>query len=183
MIDLKKFCCTDGSRAYLMTPFTIGEFTYATNGHIAVRVPALAEWPVAEKPGLMFEKAPELFAKDVTEFKPLPSIEFPPIDEEDECSACDGRGHEHDCEDCQCICSNCAGTGLEQPFNDMTVGIGTCIFHAKYIALLKELPAIEIGPTDPREPVRFRFAGGEAVIMPRSSMLPNHVVAGAQIAA
>src|SRR3990167_7705159 len=38
MIDLQQFCSKDKERPHLMTPFTIGDFSYATNGHIIVRV-------------------------------------------------------------------------------------------------------------------------------------------------
>src|SRR5574337_601455 len=41
-IDLKKFCSKD--RPKLLDPFSGGEFTYASNGHIAVRVPRCAEY-------------------------------------------------------------------------------------------------------------------------------------------
>lgn len=39
--DLLPFCSVDRGRSYLSTPFVIGDgqFTYATNGHMAVRVP------------------------------------------------------------------------------------------------------------------------------------------------
>jgi len=42
MIELlKSYCVSDKSdpRTYLYNPFKLGEFIYATNGHVAVRIP------------------------------------------------------------------------------------------------------------------------------------------------
>jgi len=47
--DLKKYCSKDETRPYLHEPFSRGEWTYATNGHIAVRVPKLADVPEPQK--------------------------------------------------------------------------------------------------------------------------------------
>jgi hypothetical protein len=174
MIDLKKFCSTDFTRLYLMKPFTIGNWTYATNGHICVRVPTMPEWPGPENE----IKAPELFAAPVTEFRPLPKIEFPPPDEDDECESCDGRGSEHECPDCLCICKQCNGTGKEPPYSDVSVEIGNAIYAGKYIHLIRSLPGVEIGPTHERDPMRFRFAGGEGCLMPRRNQATTHIIGG-----
>jgi hypothetical protein len=175
MIDLEKFCSTDLTRPYLMKPFTIGEWTYATNGRICVRVPAMAEWPSIEKT----IAAPELFAAPVTEFRPLPKIEFPPPDEDDECESCNGRGCEHDCPDCECICEQCNGTGEVPPYSNVSVEIGNGIYAGRYIHLLQSLPSVEIGPPHKRERMQFRFAGGEGCLMPRNGEADIHIVTGA----
>ncbi len=45
MIDLKPFCGDNDIRYYLNEPFSEGEFTYATNGHILIRVPRRDDVP------------------------------------------------------------------------------------------------------------------------------------------
>ena len=37
-IDLQPFCGEDHDRWYLMKPLSFGDYTYATNGHIVIRV-------------------------------------------------------------------------------------------------------------------------------------------------
>jgi hypothetical protein len=44
MIDLKPFC-DKGSFRGLEAPFTVGDWTYATDGHICIRVPRRADAP------------------------------------------------------------------------------------------------------------------------------------------
>jgi hypothetical protein len=41
--DMKPFCSTDEIRPYLHNPFSRGDYSYATNGHIIVRVRKVAE--------------------------------------------------------------------------------------------------------------------------------------------
>ena len=58
--DLKQFCtCTNDCRDFLRQPFSDAKYTYATNGHIMVRVPRIleaAEDNFAEKARELFEK-------------------------------------------------------------------------------------------------------------------------------
>ena len=42
-IDLQQFCSKDDTRPYICKPFSFGEFSYATNGHIIVRVARRAD--------------------------------------------------------------------------------------------------------------------------------------------
>jgi hypothetical protein len=175
MIDLEKFCSTNLFRPVIAKPFTVGEWTYATNGHICVRVPTIAEWPGPEN----YIKAPELFAEPISEFRPLPKIRFPSPDEDNECESCDGRGTEHDCPDCDCICEQCNSTGKVPPYSNISIEIGNAIYAGKYIHLMQSLPGVEIGPTHERDPMRFRFAGGEGCLMPRFRRADIHIVAGA----
>jgi hypothetical protein len=36
-VDLQGFCSTDSGRQNLQKPFSRGEFTWATNGHVLIR--------------------------------------------------------------------------------------------------------------------------------------------------
>ena len=170
MIDLQKFCCKPHDNRYnLEHPFSRGEWTYATNGHIAVRVPRVADsfdnkdspaaetlsWPTA---GMKFTAAPK--------------IEIPRL-KEWECQTCDGRGSKHDCPDCNCSCDVCFGTG--QQIEKISVGVGPSVFNARYVSLALALPNLEFGPLHKIEPVPFRFDGGQGLLMPMRSTFTRHV--------
>lgn len=40
---LQRFCADDHARATITKPFSFGDYTYATNGHVCIRVPRMAE--------------------------------------------------------------------------------------------------------------------------------------------
>lgn len=168
MVDLKKFCGTDTWRTYLHEPFSRDEYTYATNGHIIVRVPRVAE--IGEVPRIL---APEKI------FAPLPAdgwrtlrVALPPAAPPKECGAC-YDGYEHDCPGCTCECYECKGTGLDEP--NLSTEIGGVIFDLKYIRMIAELPGVEIYVTDGKSPTFFRFEGGDGALMPMLGGFENHV--------
>jgi len=82
--DLQAFCADrEDIRYYLRKPWSDGEYTYASNGHIIVRVSRLPD--VAEEP-----KAPNaagLIAKiaPASNWMPVPVAVMPPMIECDEC--------------------------------------------------------------------------------------------------
>src|SRR5689334_6461837 len=91
---LRQFCSTDPFRPDIQTPWSRGEHTYATNGHIIIRVPIMpnvAEREVAPNAETIFR----LTALQ-TDLRSLRRIEFSEITKE-VCPYCDGRGSEHDC--------------------------------------------------------------------------------------
>jgi hypothetical protein len=163
MIQLDRFCGKDEFRPKLHLPFSKGDWTYASDGRIAVRVP---RWPTvperAEAPN-----AEELFAKDVTdEFRPLPAITIPLPKEPEDCEECDGRGVKHECPTCGCTCRACSGSGQRPVGDRVSVGIGPSVFPARYILLLQSLPSVQITTPDNRNiPARFRFDGGEGLLI------------------
>ena len=70
--DLMKFC-GGNDRAGIATPFSIGEYTYATNGHIMVRVPRIADIPErtdAPSPA----KIEEVFNHRKGDYQPIPAV-------------------------------------------------------------------------------------------------------------
>lgn len=97
-VDLIKFCGQDLYRTYLNAPFSIGDFTYACNGHIAVRVPRLAEIGEVENAptGIVGAFVPAEQGKDRA--APLPSISQPKTER---CSPCSGTGKVIPCEECK----------------------------------------------------------------------------------
>ena len=138
---LQKFCESDQCRPYLSHPFSLGEFTYATDGRVAVRISRIET--VEEN-----EQAPDtilkVFSDNLRALDQSISVPKPPQVDEVRCKACrtTGKvtlcqtcagegyqecdlGHEHDCEDCDgngvvpafgdgkddIECSECAGMG------------------------------------------------------------------------
>lgn len=170
MVDLKKFCGTEWSRKYFHEPFSRGEYTYATNGHIMVRVPRVAkigEVPRTPNPDRIFAPMP------ADGWRPLRG-ELPPIAPTEECSYCYGSGFlDEDEGDCGLDCLECDGTGLVEP--KVSTEIGGVIFDMKYIRMIAELPGVEIVITDGKSPSFFRFEGGDGALMPMRSEFENHV--------
>ena len=120
-IDLTVFCGKGDVRTYLHDPFSIGEYSYATDGHVAIRIPRRDDVPE-------IENAPDIgkvFAPLVDlAFQPLPSITILAVSLP-ECRDCDGKGygekcsechgegnHGCDCEYCGRECDECDGTGI-----------------------------------------------------------------------
>lgn len=168
MVDLKKFCSTDTLRKDLHEPFSRGEYTYATDGYIMVRVPLVAE--IGEVP---YTPNPEEI------FAPMPAdgwrtlrVELPPVAPPEECGLC-YDGSVHDCPDCTCECDECNGTGLVPA--KVSTEIGGEIFNMKYIRMIAELPGVEVALGVSDAAMFFRFEGGVGALMPMMSGFENHV--------
>jgi hypothetical protein len=158
IVFLEQFC--DPKRRAISSPFSLNEHTYATNGHIIVRVPRhSAQFPEQNEPPNV-EGLPWDFSR-VT-FEPLPDW----LDIPGQCSVCDGRGFQHDCPSCRCECELCKGTGE----NPKPVQIGEAWFDGRYIGWIQPLSGLEIGK--PKSsiaipfgesviPLAFRFEGGD----------------------
>lgn len=123
---LYRFCSRDSYRSYLSTPFVIGDgdYTYATNGHMAARLPGrLTDVDQASQvPSIvkMFEAAESM---EFCPFDPVtaPDATLARCDTCDgiryviDCEVCEGTGS-HECGDrrcnCEHDCGNCAGKGV-----------------------------------------------------------------------
>lgn len=103
-LDLSRFCANElDPREYLRQPWKRGEWVYATNGHIIVRVPADSMPDVGE-----CQKAPSnvdaMYAarfNGAAEFLLMPDL--PALNE---CTACEGVGRIRATK-----CSHCSGEG------------------------------------------------------------------------
>ena len=152
MIDLKPFCGIKDARWYLNGPFSLGEYSYATNGCVIVRVPRrpeIAEVPEAPKPEKLFaEHQPDPAAKwfDVPEL-PKPEMK--------DCLYCN--------DDVGQPCEECNGTGKVEKMR--TVDIGDVHFQLKLLRLLKSLPNCKIIPHR-QDAIYFTFDGGDGLLMP-----------------
>lgn len=172
MIDLKPFCSNSSFRPVLSQPFALGEYTFATNSHIAVRVARV----VGSVDAVGAPDMDKLF-KDTSGIPWRPLRKFKkPEPSSSPCESCDGRGHEHSCPDCTCVCGVCDGTGLE--IDSMSMFVGDRLFDVEYVLLLAALPGIEVPDkfTPGHDgPMPFRFDGGDGLIMALRRKHKNHI--------
>lgn len=183
---LKRFCAAPGSdlRKWLTEPFSHEGFTYATNGHILVRVPLIEGFPAATagNPKLGEHVVGIMKRFDGAVFVKPESVSLPDIEEsskEVECDSCEGRGTDHDCPSCTCECDDCGGSGKETKVDTVSTDFCGCTFRLKYVGQVLALPGVEIAPTSPNSktqlPLLFRFDGGAGVLMPTTRQLYRHV--------
>jgi hypothetical protein len=165
---LTRFCSTDTEDFNKHAPWSFGEHSYATNGHVIVRIPRLEDVPDAEDE---WKKKSSKTLFDIpapSEWFPLADIKLPKVKKVD-CSECDGDGtvtHE-DCPDCSGHkCEVCGGAGKEEITRE-PVSIGNTHYQLVYLRLLKSLPNCRIGPhTNPMDRALFQFDGGDGLLMP-----------------
>ena len=175
MIDLRPFCSTETFRPILRQPFSVGNRTYATDGHIMVRVARREDVP--EQPTA--PAVTHLF-KDVSHvsWRALRKVEFPEEIKE-RCSECEGRGTLHDCPDCTCTCEGCDGSGSISGMASIFVGAG--LFNVRYVRLLAALPGIlvpeTVADTAARElsPMPFKFDDGDGLLVGLRRKLDHHI--------
>src|SRR6185436_2051933 len=169
MIDLQPFCSTDETRYYLNKPWSRGEFAYATNGHILIRVPRRPDVPENDK-------SPDIAA--VIAKNPSDGVDFvrvafnlpPARTGQIECPSCDGRGVEHDCPECTCVCYQCKGEQLiSEEDGSIAVDVNGGPFAIRYCRMLAALPDIEVPAavsiSEDHGFMWFRFTGGDGMLM------------------
>lgn len=176
---LQPFCSTASWRPYLQGPFSRGEFTYATDGHVLVRIPRDADVPEVEKS----PAAEKIFEQNPAEnFVHAP---IGPIAKQTwmDCETCDARGYEHECPDCACKCEDCGGEGRESADRHHSIGVMGIPLGLRLVRLIWTLPGLELAFPPPKDfgaPWAFRFDGGEGVVMTRREKAPEHLEWAAQ---
>lgn len=123
---LQSFCIEkESGRIRVMQPFTRGDFSYATDGHIVVRVAARADVPADQYD----VKVEPLFVPPVGELVPVPPVDLgpEPVHVVKPCTKCQthGRFTAITCETCRGTgevkcgscghkdeCATCDGTGI-----------------------------------------------------------------------
>lgn len=93
-IDITQFCNAHDPRTSLRQPWTLGEYTYASDGHSIIRVPRIAD---ITGEGVSIIHLP-WDHDSITEWHPVPSDI--PDSRRVECKSCEGTGKIITCEDC-----------------------------------------------------------------------------------
>lgn len=175
-MDLTKYCGNDPFRPYLNKPFSHGDFSYATNGHIMVRVPRRDDIPEQTKEGNW--NAP-MGALEGATFAPVPHKPVPdiPAAKQVDCLSCDGRGREHECPRCKCQCEECGGTGKNMLHPKISTTLRGGTFDLRYVAMVLDLPNVELmtNKADAEKPMLFKFDGGYGALMPMRGKHENHI--------
>lgn len=164
---LQAFCSNDPTRPNLHAPFYIGEFTYATDGVIAIRIPGkLTRNP---KPRAM-RAGPEPLFKRHLFFHPdflhmLGDFTIP-------------APASIPCVECQMLekpdpgCDECSGSGAILEYPAARLSRDGRAFDCRYLAAIAALPEAELCDAPPPNPVdlvnaaAFRFSGGYGLLMP-----------------
>ena len=192
--DLQKFCSSDGTRYKLSTPFSIEDYTYACDGRIIIRVPAIAEARRDNVPDGVADVIPPP-AEDWRD------VEYPPgwesfeaiplkcqccngVGKIPECRKCDGTG---ECDHCGEECRRCDGTGIDADSKDtptrvcedcdgtgshdsaflVSLNRGGVTVNLKYLKLIAALPGSKLMHRgDEKTVLRFEFDGGIGGVMP-----------------
>jgi hypothetical protein len=94
--QLQQFCSKDRDDERMNTPFSVGEFSYATNGHILVRVPRLADVPERDD-ALNLDRVSPSFNAEISIWLPVPFIA--PL-AYISCEVCGTSGRAYKCPEC-----------------------------------------------------------------------------------
>jgi hypothetical protein len=189
--DLQKFCATyDGTGRSIDKPWSRNVYTFATNGHVVIRIKRLDDVPENPKaPGTF-----NLWPKRIPPFVEIPDL---PEQEFESCKECGGAGKISICPECdgdcvvtfknkyneyECDCESCGGSGKAKGHDQIcdecdgsgnfplikTIKVGNCFFSNHYLALIKELPGLKFAPheTDQIAAAYFSFDDGDGLLMP-----------------
>lgn len=163
--DLQRFCSTDETRHAITKPFTRGDWTYATDGRIAVRVPkldGLSDIDYAKTIDAIFS------TPLTTGFMEVDTVKVP-AEKRNTCSTCGGEGSYPiniggTVEKCEC--NNCDGEGKIDKIE--TIIFGTQWTSTHYLGLVASIPGVKLACNpDQYDKLWFIFDGGCGVLMPR----------------
>jgi hypothetical protein len=162
--ELKKFCADFDIRTYLNSPFSLGDWTYATDGCIAARIPRVDAVPEVKLPEGIPQRLSALFAKEFGNWVPVPVVTIRPDDDCDECQGtteleCD-MGHMHGC-------NYCYGTGKQSGYTkDHKTMIGDTCFADMYLALIQGWE-IAVDSNDAMASAGIRLGDVRGLLMPQ----------------
>lgn len=161
-MNLTPFLSTDETREAMMTPFSYGTFTYATDGRIIVRVDRRADIPERNNAPKQVQ-IEDIFRKATgADWMEVPTLPTPILEK---CLACGGHG-KIEWEKQTYECEECEGKGSNRKL--IPVDICAQQFSDEYLEKIKSLPGAMIAPSITREakPMPFCFDGGRGVMMP-----------------
>ena len=177
MVNIEKFCSDDTDpRWYLHKPFARSGFLYATNGHIAVRVPA--DGSMVDTEEKISDQIERLFSSNVFDgMEPLPAYTDPVLPACDDCEGSGKNKPTEKCKECrgegfvewdtdfnsyEADCKSCDGSGeIEREglasltcktcagsgtSMDGPVTIGGMTINYRYLKMMEELPGLLVTP-------------------------------------
>ena len=164
---LQRFCNVD--RESLAVQFTQGEYTYASDGRLIVRVPRLDDVP--ENPDAPKNVAMNIFAATPFRVKedrtPISALTIPPLEGPDDCANCQGGGI-HFCEACDDHhdCTRCEGGKVQE----RAIAVEFKQHKISHLLLnqIKDLPNVSLAASaiGMEAALAFFFDGGEGRMMP-----------------
>lgn len=183
-VDLMAWCSVDEHRRNLSRPWTVGGWTYATDGRSAIRVPATGidydnGWDFGPRPNMELAVDFEFVwpssspTTSIALWVRLPQVER--VAEMLQCPDCDGsgKGPEVFCECCEVShrCGDCdACEGEKSRLQPLPVVTGSGLIAWELYERLRALPGVEIGIlagweelADSR--ISFRFEGGSGLVL------------------
>ena len=107
-IDLAPFCAAGLDRYKLAKPWSVGEHTFASDGHILIRLPRQEDVPEGE--GVSLERICKVFEKEPSEWFPVGPLDVEPI----VCKSCQGKGRVFECPECGGEGEVCAATDYSE---------------------------------------------------------------------
>jgi hypothetical protein len=195
-MDLLRFCNPDAEMRGINRPFSRGEWTYATDGRIIIRVPRVDGYDEDRGPKNAERMFDEAKSREITVWQPLPEYTL----EIKACDWCGGKGYVTHCnawrnpdikcgkgewkkcqrynDDCAIgctindkgaeICGDCNGSGRVKISSGpvMNGAVGEVKINAIYLDMIQDLPNIQIAPHDKNSFFRIKFDGGEGLLMP-----------------
>ena len=171
-MDLRDFCYqSDGAIRYKIDkPWSKGVYTYATNGHICIRVPRDAAVPERKESPNAERLFSEAHVRGEPEWSDIPPHKI----KRKRCDQCNGTGYyiDYDLTSCSADTENAEKCGCEQGYRlsgyaKIRGPKGEVAIASKYLALIASLPGAKIGATGGEsDTVLFKFDGGEGLVMP-----------------
>jgi len=192
-MNLQPFCHPDRRTSGISTPFSRMDHTYATDGKLIVRVPRLAD--VGERDNTPQVDNLGWNHAELADWTDAPELDQATVKR---CSVCKGTGKTNICPECygygevltetsmnwyevtcktcvaagkvaggEDVCDYCAGTGKDV---DTPVEWRSGHISALMLTRLSTLPGLQLSPYgEPTEVIRFKFDGGEGLVMPMSA--------------
>lgn len=163
-MNLEQFCGDPDSRHQISTPFRVGEFDYATDGRIMIRVPSTGDHRHRDDaPNAFVEK---YFSRECGEFSELPAFDVWKEEDLKPCSPCGGTG---DGEFGECQYCDGWGFGTGERETDKVELLGGFASDL-YLSRIMNFPNIRIAkcvpwPKEDGAVYHFAFDGGEGVLM------------------
>jgi hypothetical protein len=193
-LNLQKFCARSyDKREHLKTAWAHKGWTYASNGHILLRVPAPEHADTvathgAANAGSMVDDAGKV------SYIGLPNTPEPTRCDECagvgqylqmKCPDCEGKGefthgvYDYECRRCEGDglvraaegeaggelqdCAACDGIGYFRGIGSL---VGNATYDRAYLHMLAKLPGVRVCTNGPGKPMHFTFDGGEGLLMP-----------------